>query len=58
MATFLTLALYPDQAMKPVVEENPEEEEAWVLPGGGLSDIPGICLVSGVQAAPLDTLPV
>jgi cytochrome c oxidase subunit 4 len=58
MAIFLTLALYPDMAMKPVVEENPEEEEAWVLPGGGLSDIPGIRLVSGAPAAPLDNLQV
>jgi cytochrome c oxidase subunit 4 len=26
MAIFLTLALYPDMAMKPVTEENPEDE--------------------------------
>jgi cytochrome c oxidase subunit 4 len=58
MAIFLTLALYPDQAMKPVVEENPEEESAWLLPGGGLPDIRGVRLVSEVQAAPLRTLQV
>jgi cytochrome c oxidase subunit IV len=32
MAVFLTLMLYPDMAMKPVDEENPIEEEAWVAP--------------------------
>jgi cytochrome c oxidase subunit 4 len=33
MAVFLTLALYPDMAMKPVTEENPGEEETRVVPG-------------------------
>jgi cytochrome c oxidase subunit 4 len=32
MAIFLTLALYPDMAMKPIVEENPGEEETWTVP--------------------------
>jgi cytochrome c oxidase subunit 4 len=60
MAIFLTLALYPDQAMKPVVEENPEEEEAWLFPSGGFSDVPVIRLVSEVHVQParIDSLRV
>ncbi len=45
MAIFLTLALYPDMAMKPVTEENPEEE-TFAVPALGTSGPPAIRLVA------------
>jgi len=32
LATIIVLALSPDMAFKPVTEENPGEESAWVVP--------------------------
>jgi cytochrome c oxidase subunit IV len=52
MAVFLTLALYPDQAMKPVVEENPGEEEVWVDPGSEIPAGPVIRLAATFQTSP------
>jgi cytochrome c oxidase subunit 4 len=43
MAIFLTLALYPDMAMKPVTEENPEEE-TFAVPAFGTPGPPLIRL--------------
>jgi cytochrome c oxidase subunit 4 len=49
MAVFLTLMLYPDMAMKPVVEENAGEEEAWVAPA---SDVPAPSVIRLVSTSP------
>ncbi len=45
MAVFLTLALCPDMAMKPVDEENADEDETWVSPRPALEDAtaPSVC---------------
>jgi cytochrome c oxidase subunit IV len=32
LATIIVLALSPDMVLKPVTEENPDEDSAWVLP--------------------------
>jgi cytochrome c oxidase subunit IV len=53
MAVFLTLALCPDIAMKPVVEENPGEDETWVFPRSNAEGTPAIDLLSYSQAAPI-----
>ena len=42
MAVFLTLALCPDMAMKPVVEENPDTEETWFVPRSDAEGAPVI----------------
>jgi cytochrome c oxidase subunit 4 len=42
MAIFLTLALCPDMAMKPVAEEDGGEEEAWVMPHSAGSRVAAI----------------
>ena len=44
MAAFLTLALCPDMAMKPAVEENPGEEESWLVPRSNAEGTPAIDL--------------
>jgi cytochrome c oxidase subunit 4 len=43
-ATIIVLALCPDVALKPVTEENPGEDSAWVVPSGHV-DSPRIKLV-------------
>jgi len=53
MAVFLTLALCPDMAMKPVVEENAGEEETWLVPRPNAEGTPAINLVSLSQAGPI-----
>ena len=53
MAVFLTLALCPDMAMKPVVEENPGEDEAWILPGSYRQRTSAIDHVRPSQAGPI-----
>jgi cytochrome c oxidase subunit 4 len=45
MAVFLTLALYPDMAMKPVTEENPEDE-TFAAPANETSGPPTIRLAA------------
>jgi cytochrome c oxidase subunit 4 len=50
MAVFLTLMLYPDMAMKPVVEENPGEEEVWSVPASSLTAGPVIRLATRPRA--------
>ena len=52
MAVFLTLALSPDMAMKPVVEENPGEDETWLVPRSNVEVSPSIDLVWLSQAGP------
>jgi cytochrome c oxidase subunit 4 len=53
MAVFLTLALYPDMAMKPVTEENPgEEEEVWTAPAPAIPGGPMIRLVGPARSCP------
>jgi cytochrome c oxidase subunit IV len=37
LATIIVFALTPDMVLKPVTEENPDEESVWVVPG---SDCP------------------
>jgi cytochrome c oxidase subunit 4 len=51
MAIFLTLALYPDMAMKPVTEENPEEE-TFAAPAQQASGPPVIRLVAVPGGSP------
>jgi cytochrome c oxidase subunit 4 len=46
MAVFLTLMLYPDMAMKPVVEENPGEEEVWSVPAPAIQAGPVVRLAA------------
>ncbi len=53
MAVFLTLALCPDMAMKPVVEENAGEEETWLVPRSNAAETPAINLVWLSQAGPI-----
>ena len=53
MAVFLTLALCPDMAMKPVVEENAGEEETWLVPRSNAEETPAINLVWLSQAGPI-----
>ena len=53
MAVFLTLALSPDMAMKPVVEENASEGETWLVPRSNAEGTPVIDLVSLSQAGPI-----
>ena len=53
MAVFLTLALCPDMAMKPVVEENAGEEETWLVPRSNAEATPAIDLVWLSQAGPI-----
>ena len=57
MAVFLTLALCPDMAMKPVVEENPGEDEAWTVPSseadGKTCDRPRLAVASRSHRAGL-----
>ena len=53
MAIFLTLALCPDMAMKPVVEENAGEEETWLVPRSNAEGTPAIDLVWLSQAGPI-----
>src|SRR5271165_659773 len=53
MAVFLTLALSPDMAMKPVVEENASEGETWLVPRSNAEGTPVINLVSLSQAGPI-----
>ncbi len=49
MAVFLTLALYPDMAMKPITEENPGEEETWLAPPTDhLGNLPAPPLVAAI----------
>ncbi len=50
MAVFLTLALCPDMAMKPVVEENAGEEETRLVPRSNAEETPAINLVWLSQA--------
>jgi cytochrome c oxidase subunit IV len=52
MAVFLTLALCPDMALKPVVEENPGEDETWLVPRSYTEGTPAVQLVSLLQAGP------
>ena len=33
LATIIVFALTPDMVLKPVTEENPDEESVWVVPG-------------------------
>ena len=53
MAVFLTLALCPDMAMKPIVEENPGEEEVWLLPRSNAEERPAIDLAWLEEAGPI-----
>jgi cytochrome c oxidase subunit 4 len=53
MAVFLTLALSPDMAMKPVVEENPGEEETWLVPRSNAEGTPAIDLAWLSPAGPI-----
>jgi cytochrome c oxidase subunit IV len=53
MAVFLTLALCPDMAMKPVVEENAGEEETWLVPRSNAEGAPAIDLAWYSQAGPI-----
>jgi cytochrome c oxidase subunit IV len=46
MAVLLTLALYPDMAMKPAVEENPGEEHTMVVPAPAGFGPAGSCLAA------------
>ncbi len=52
MAVFLTLMLYPDMAMKPIVEENPGEEEVWVSPATERFVLPLLGLASPSARGP------
>jgi len=53
MAVFLTLALCPDMAMKPVVEEKAGEEETWLVPRSNAEGTPAIDLAWLSQAGPI-----
>ena len=53
MAVFLTLALCPDMAMKPVVEENPGEDETWFVPQPNAEATPAIDLAWLSPAGPI-----
>ena len=53
MAAFLTLALCPDMAMKPVVEENAGEEETWLVPRSNAEGTPAIDLAWLSPAGPI-----
>jgi|GEM_PF-1256692 len=53
MAVFLTLALCPDMAMKPVVEENAGEEETWLVPRSNAEGTPAIDLAWLSPAGPI-----
>jgi cytochrome c oxidase subunit 4 len=57
MAVFLTLMLYPDMAMKPVVEENAGEDDAWLAPALHADGPPVVRLVSTSQARPIGLAP-
>jgi len=53
MAVFLTLALCPDMAMKPVVEENAGEDETWIVPLWNAEATPAIDLAWLSPAGPI-----
>jgi len=53
MAVFLTLALCPDMVLKPVVEENVGEDEAWRGPRSNVEATPAIDLAWLSQAGPI-----
>jgi len=53
MAVFLTLMLYPDMAMKPGVEENAGEDDAWLAPALNADEPPVIRLVATSLARPI-----
>jgi len=53
MAVFLTLALCPDMAMKPIVEENAGEDETSLVPRWNAEGTPAIDLAWLTSAGPI-----
>lgn len=53
LAAILTLALVPDMAMQPVIEENPNADSAYVTPrpGQGSSEPQSLAKVSSLKTA-------